>query len=82
MPKVQYINPDEVRKPDMLEFTPIPINQYNKTVEPFDRTGSRSRGNGLHIRCRRFYFRFAPQPRRNPGQRVIGHRQTQRRATD
>lgn len=33
MPKVQYINPDELRKPSQLEFTPIPINQYNKTVE-------------------------------------------------
>ncbi len=33
MPKVQYINPDELRKPDLLEFTPIPINQYNRTVE-------------------------------------------------
>jgi len=29
MPKVQYINPDEVRKPGMLEFKPIPVNQYS-----------------------------------------------------
>ena len=33
MPKVQFINPEEVRKPQQLEFKPIPINQYNKTVE-------------------------------------------------
>jgi len=33
MPKVQFINPDEVRKPKQLEFKPIPINQYNKTIE-------------------------------------------------
>jgi 2-oxoisovalerate dehydrogenase E1 component len=33
MPKVQFINPIEVRKPRHLEFKPIPINQYNKTVE-------------------------------------------------
>ncbi len=33
MPKVQFINPEEVRKPKQLEFKPIPVNQYNKTVE-------------------------------------------------
>ncbi len=33
MPKIQFINPDEVRKPQMLEFDPIPINQYNKSIE-------------------------------------------------
>lgn len=33
MPKVQYINPEEVRKPGQIEFKPIPVNQYNKTVE-------------------------------------------------
>src|SRR5690554_1502462 len=33
MPKIQFINPVEVRKPRQLEFNPIPINQYNKTVE-------------------------------------------------
>ena len=32
MPKVQYINPEEVRKPSQIEFKPIPVNQYNKTV--------------------------------------------------
>lgn len=33
MPKVQYINPEEVRKPGQIEFKPIPVNQYNKSVE-------------------------------------------------
>ncbi len=33
MPKIQFLNPDELRKPMMLEFDPIPVNQYNKTVE-------------------------------------------------
>lgn len=33
MPKVQYINPEEVRKPGQIEFKPIPVNQYNKTIE-------------------------------------------------
>jgi 2-oxoisovalerate dehydrogenase E1 component len=33
MPKNQFINPEEVRKPGMLEFKPIPVNQYNKTIE-------------------------------------------------
>ncbi len=33
MPKVQYINPDDVRKPGQIEFAPIPVNQYNKTVK-------------------------------------------------
>jgi 2-oxoisovalerate dehydrogenase E1 component len=33
MPKLQYINPEEVRKPGQIEFQPIPVNQYNRTVE-------------------------------------------------
>ncbi|VAW23112.1 Acetoin dehydrogenase E1 component alpha-subunit / Acetoin dehydrogenase E1 component beta-subunit [hydrothermal vent metagenome] len=32
MPKVQFIDPSEVRKPGEITFTPIPVNQYNKTV--------------------------------------------------
>jgi 2-oxoisovalerate dehydrogenase E1 component len=32
MPKVQFINPNEVRKPGKITFKPIPVNQYNKTV--------------------------------------------------
>ncbi len=33
MPKELYINPDEVRKAGQIDFQPIPVNQYNKTVE-------------------------------------------------
>lgn len=33
MPKNQFIDPSEVRKPGFIEFSPIPVNQYNKTVE-------------------------------------------------
>ena len=32
MPKNQFINPAEVRKAGFIEFIPIPVNQYNKTV--------------------------------------------------
>ncbi|NLY25232.1 MAG: dehydrogenase [Bacteroidales bacterium] len=33
MPKVQIIDPTEVRKPGFVEFQPIPVNQYQKSVE-------------------------------------------------
>ncbi|NLX67344.1 MAG: dehydrogenase [Bacteroidales bacterium] len=33
MPKVQVIDPIEVRKPGFVEFQPIPVNQYQKTVQ-------------------------------------------------
>ncbi len=33
MPKSQVINPDDVRKPGFVEFAPIPVNQYKKTVK-------------------------------------------------
>ena len=33
MPKIQFINPEEVRKAGEVTFKPIPVNQYNKTVE-------------------------------------------------
>ena len=32
MPKVQIIDPQEVRKPGFVEFNPIPVNQYQKSV--------------------------------------------------
>jgi len=32
MPKSQYMNPDELRKPGFVKFTDIPVNQYNKTI--------------------------------------------------
>ena len=33
MPKVQFIDPSEVRKPGFIEFEPIPVNQYQKRVK-------------------------------------------------
>lgn len=33
MPKSQFIDPNEVRQPGFIEFKPIPVNQYNKTIE-------------------------------------------------
>jgi len=33
MPKSQFIHPEEVRKPGFIEFRPIPVNRYNKTIE-------------------------------------------------
>ena len=33
MPKIQFIDPSEVRKAGEVTFNPIPVNQYNKTVE-------------------------------------------------
>jgi len=33
MPKVQLIDPSEARKPGFVEFQPIPVNQYQKTVK-------------------------------------------------
>lgn len=32
MPKIQHIDPSQIRKPDMLTFDPIPVNQYQKRV--------------------------------------------------
>jgi len=33
MAKTQYIDPAQVRKPSFIEFDPIPVNQYQKTVK-------------------------------------------------
>lgn len=33
MPKSQMIIPDQVRTKSYIEFSPIPVNQYNKTIE-------------------------------------------------
>ena len=32
MPKSQFINPNDIRKPGKLSFGTIPLNQYNKSV--------------------------------------------------
>ncbi len=33
MPKNQFIDPKELRKPGEVKFSPIPVNQYQKSVE-------------------------------------------------
>lgn len=33
MPKSLFMDPNEVRKPSMLKFTDIPVNQYSKTIK-------------------------------------------------
>ena len=33
MPKSEFIDPDQVRKPGFIEFQPIPVNRYQKTVK-------------------------------------------------
>ena len=33
MAKTQLIDPTKVRKPSFIEFDPIPVNQYQKTVK-------------------------------------------------
>ena len=33
MPKHQFLNPTEIRKPRMLEIPAIPVNQYNKSIK-------------------------------------------------
>ncbi len=33
MPKSQFMDPDVIRKSGYIEFDPIPVNQYNKTIK-------------------------------------------------
>ena len=33
MPKIQFIDPSQARQPGFVEFQPIPVNQYQKTVK-------------------------------------------------
>jgi len=33
MPKIQNINPKDVRKPQFIEFGKIPVNQYSKSID-------------------------------------------------
>jgi 2-oxoisovalerate dehydrogenase E1 component len=33
MPKSQFIDPSEIRKSGQIDFNPVPVNQYNRTVE-------------------------------------------------
>ena len=48
MPKIQFINPDEVRKPGEVTFQPIPVNQYQKAVND-------ERGNFTDEELKRIY---------------------------
>ncbi|MDX2414113.1 MAG: dehydrogenase, partial [Bacteroidales bacterium] len=32
MPKCQFLDPQELRKQQNIEFNPIPVNSYNKTL--------------------------------------------------
>lgn len=48
MPKIQFINPDEVRKPGEITFQSIPVNQYQKTVKD-------ERGNFTDEELKRIY---------------------------
>ena len=33
MPKCQFVKPEDARKSGQIEFKPIPVNQYNKSVK-------------------------------------------------
>ena len=33
MPKCQIVNPEDARKSGQIEFTPIPVNQYNQSIK-------------------------------------------------
>ena len=40
MPKSQFVNPDQMRRKGVIEFAPISLNQYDRTVrEELERLG-------------------------------------------
>ncbi|MDD4191581.1 MAG: thiamine pyrophosphate-dependent enzyme [Mangrovibacterium sp.] len=47
MPKIQFIDPKEVRKAGQVTFRPVPVNQYNKSIE--EEKANFSREEFLHI---------------------------------
>jgi 2-oxoisovalerate dehydrogenase E1 component len=47
MPKVQFLNPADLRKPETIKFGEIPINQYQKSVA--DEMGNYSREDLIRI---------------------------------
>ena len=55
MPKIQEINPKEVRRRGTIEFRPIPLNQYSKTLS--EETGNFSKEQLLHIQRDMFIIR-------------------------
>ncbi len=55
MPKVQFIDPKEVRKPGVLNIDPIPINQYDKALA--DEKGNFSKEDFIRIYRDMVYIR-------------------------
>jgi 2-oxoisovalerate dehydrogenase E1 component len=49
MPKSLMIVPDHVRSKSYIEFSPIPVNQYNRTIEDELKSGSFTRDDLLRI---------------------------------
>ena len=49
MPKSLVICPTESRRPSQIEFTPIPVNQYKKTVKEELASGNFSKEDLLRI---------------------------------
>jgi len=47
MPKIQFLNPTELRKPETIKFGEIPVNQYQKSVS--DEMGNYSNDDLLRI---------------------------------
>lgn len=47
MPKIQFLNPDELRKSGQIKFSDIPVNQYNKSVK--DEKGNYSKDDFMRI---------------------------------
>src|SRR5438874_4986964 len=49
MPKNLMITPDHVRSKSYIEFAPIPVNQYNRTIEDELKSGHFTREDLLRI---------------------------------
>ena len=49
MPKSLMIVPDHVRSKSYIEFSPIPVNQYNKTIEEELKSGNFTKEDLLRI---------------------------------
>ena len=49
MPKSQMIVPENVRSKSYIEFSPIPVNQYNKTIEDELKSGNFTKTDLLRI---------------------------------
>ncbi|HNX26083.1 MAG TPA: thiamine pyrophosphate-dependent dehydrogenase E1 component subunit alpha, partial [Phycisphaerae bacterium] len=49
MPKSQFVDPKEVRKAGQIDFTPIPVNQYNRTVKQELKSGKFTKEDLIRI---------------------------------